>query len=310
MTKPLSEVQAAVDAMLSKQSQEDIDRAAAWALTNGLCLTRLVDGLPNTQHIPFMLAPTPFPEHLFDSAVELSPLFNSLVDSIARNADFLQRVLKATAEADPFTGRLLDIHRRVYCSNDSHPQDLMLGLLRSDYMINALGDNSLADAKGWNLQQVEINTIASAFGGLAGKCNALHRYFLQRQAGISKEDAAVMVRDNTPVKGMAAGLAMAFKAHPLHADENAVVLYIVQPKEANTADQGFLSRRSSRVLVFGVSVGRCRMCTTGGQYGKTGHWSSTATAVWWCTTEQGTHLTTTPRRVAGRHANASNEAVR
>jgi glutathione synthase len=49
------------------------------------------------------------------------------------------------------------------------PQNLSLGLFRSDYMVHQDGDNL-------QIKQVEFNTIASSFGGLSSKTSLLHTY--------------------------------------------------------------------------------------------------------------------------------------
>ena len=52
-------------------------------------------------------------------------------------------------------------------------ENLSLGLFRSDYMVHR--DPTSPDAKP-EIKQVEFNTIASSFGGLASKVSSLHRY--------------------------------------------------------------------------------------------------------------------------------------
>jgi glutathione synthase len=51
-------------------------------------------------------------------------------------------------------------------------KDLSLGIFRSDYMIHQ--DPSDPGAKP-HIKQVEFNTIASSFGGLASKVSSLHK---------------------------------------------------------------------------------------------------------------------------------------
>ena len=58
---------------------------------------------------------------------------------------------------------------------ESCPKDLSLGLFRSDYMVHT---DLLNSATGPQIKQVEFNTIASSFGGLASKASSLHRYGL------------------------------------------------------------------------------------------------------------------------------------
>lgn len=52
-------------------------------------------------------------------------------------------------------------------------QHISLGLFRSDYMVHKDVSDPLAKPE---IKQVEFNTIASSFGGLAAKVSALHRF--------------------------------------------------------------------------------------------------------------------------------------
>ena len=45
-----------------------------------------------------------------------------------------------------------------------------MGIFRSDYMLDGASDNL-------GIKQVEINTIASSFGGLSSQMGGLHKYF-------------------------------------------------------------------------------------------------------------------------------------
>lgn len=45
---------------------------------------------------------------------------------------------------------------------------MSLGLLRSDYMVHSLQDCAF--------KQVELNTIASSFGGISSQLLSMHRY--------------------------------------------------------------------------------------------------------------------------------------
>ena len=50
-------------------------------------------------------------------------------------------------------------------------QPISLGIFRSDYMLD--GTNGLSE--NLTLKQVEINTIASSFGGLSAQMPGLHK---------------------------------------------------------------------------------------------------------------------------------------
>ena len=84
------------------------------------------------------------------------PLFNRLIDTIARSPDWLYENLEGL---DEFTSHLLMVSR--HCQPPS--QQVYLSIHRSDYMLGT----------GNRLQQVEINTISSAFGALAPRLKEL-----------------------------------------------------------------------------------------------------------------------------------------
>lgn len=56
-------------------------------------------------------------------------------------------------------------------------QSVVLGINRSDYMFNHGTESTPA------LKQVEINTIAASFGGLASRTAAVHRYVASKLGG-------------------------------------------------------------------------------------------------------------------------------
>ena len=62
---------------------------------------------------------------------------------------------------------------RDCCEADRISKDLSLGLFRSDYMVHKEPSDPAAKP---TIRQVEFNTIASSFGGLACKVSSLHRY--------------------------------------------------------------------------------------------------------------------------------------
>ena len=81
---------------------------------------------------------------------------------------------------DPFLQRLWHIYQLVH--KEGVAQKLQLGIHRSDYMID-VGDKVDASAKdpsSFRLTQIEINTIASAFGGLSTRLQRTHQRILNR----------------------------------------------------------------------------------------------------------------------------------
>ncbi|KTF86693.1 hypothetical protein cypCar_00016363 [Cyprinus carpio] len=126
---------------------------------------------PNSPEVvsyaPFTLFPTPVPTALFHQALAVQTHFNRLVDRVSQNPAFLEETLASTIKVDNFTARLFNIYKQV--QEEHRPQSIVLGLNRSDYMLDHSPDG------GTSLKQIEINTIAASFGGLASRTPDVHR---------------------------------------------------------------------------------------------------------------------------------------
>uniref|UniRef100_A0AAV2LWD4 Glutathione synthetase n=1 Tax=Knipowitschia caucasica TaxID=637954 RepID=A0AAV2LWD4_KNICA len=118
-------------------------------------------------YAPFTLFPTPVPKAVFRQAVDVQIHYNSLVDKISQSSDFLEEALASTIEVDEFTSRLFKIHKQIL--EEGRSQSVVLGLNRSDYMLDQRDDGSSA------LKQIEINTISASFGGLSAGVVNVHK---------------------------------------------------------------------------------------------------------------------------------------
>ncbi|KAG0585558.1 hypothetical protein KC19_2G020600 [Ceratodon purpureus] len=218
---------------LSNELREEVVREAlVWATLHGA-----VVGDKNHErsgsspgvgivHVPLALLPTPFSRAAFTQALDLATHYNTLVDRVSQDTQFLHEALAQTRKADSFTGRLMDIYDQV--NAEGITQDIQLGLHRSDYML---------DMATGALLQVEMNTISSSFAGLGDLTSKLHRYLVGRfgqELGLSVEN----VPDNSAADNFAEGLG---KAWLEYGDPNAAVLMIVYGKETNMYDQHWLS---------------------------------------------------------------------
>uniref|UniRef100_A0A671KUQ8 Glutathione synthetase n=1 Tax=Sinocyclocheilus anshuiensis TaxID=1608454 RepID=A0A671KUQ8_9TELE len=161
---------------------------------------------PNSPEVasyaPFTLFPTPVPTVLFHQALAVQTHFNRLVDRVSQNPGFLEETLASTIKVDNFTARLFNIYKQV--QHEHHPQSIVLGLNRSDYMLDHSPDG------GTSLKQIEINTIAASFGGLASRTPDVHRHIL-KVANLPEECNNVL--DNNPAAGLARGLAKAWELY-------------------------------------------------------------------------------------------------
>lgn len=189
-------------------------------------------------YAPFTLFPTPVPKAIFQQALDVQTHYNTLVDKISQNADFLEEALASTVEVDDFTARLFKIHKQVLKEGSSQP--VVLGLNRSDYMLDQR-DNGTS-----SLKQVEINTISASFGGLAAGVVNVHKHVL-RVAGRLDESKAIL--DNNPAAGLARAIA---KAKKLYGSERAAVLLLASDDERNIYDQRCVEIELMKLNVFTI----------------------------------------------------------
>lgn len=177
-------------------------------------------------YAPFTLFPTPVPKAVFLQALAVQTHYNTLVDKISRDPDFLEEALASTIEVDDFTARLFRIHQQIL--KEGRSQSVVLGLNRSDYMLDQGEDGSSS------LKQIEINTIAASFGGLSSHTPDVHRHIL-KVAGKLEESQRIL--DNNPAAGLARAVA---KAWELYGSERAVIMFLVEESQRNIFDQRYI----------------------------------------------------------------------
>ncbi|XP_068453820.1 glutathione synthetase-like [Clinocottus analis] len=174
-------------------------------------------------YMPFTLFPTPVPKAAYLQSLAVQTCFNTLVDKISQDQDFLQEALASTIEVDDFTARLFRIHQQIL--KEGRAQSIVLGLNRSDYMLDQGEDGSLA------LKQIEINTIAAGLSGRASRMPDVHRHIL-KVAG--KLEVSQRILDNNANNGLVGAIA---KARELYGSERAVVMFLVEENQRNIFDQ-------------------------------------------------------------------------
>lgn len=190
------------------------------------------EGGYETIHAPITLQPTLLPRAVFDNAVSAMPVWNKVINRIARDPTFLAPLLHNGDEA--FTGRLIDIYDAVYGSvpHDQWPQPLMLGFFRSDYLVGA----TVSCGKSNQMRHVEINTIASAFPALSTRACAIHKELGLNPVMSDSEkhivDALAAAHDAWVAQQ--AGCFDAAKAPP-------TVVFVVPENERNTTDQALIA---------------------------------------------------------------------
>eukprot|EP00891_Asterochloris_glomerata_P000176 jgi/Astpho2/176/fgenesh1_pg.00004_%23_70_t len=213
----------------SEKSKEELkDLAVVWATQHGLVVGAGLKEKPLAiMHAPITVLPVVFPADSFQKALDAMQLFNTLVDRVSRDAEYLQRVLAPAAEFDDFTARLLEIHRQTrQLRQQRQGQQVVLAINRSDYML---------DEPSSTLLQVELNTIASSFGCLSTLVSRMHRFIMEHQQHTEQDLEALPPHDTTSELADAMALA-ARTAGP----KGSQILFVVQPGDINSYDQQWL----------------------------------------------------------------------
>lgn len=173
--------------------------ANSYAAANGLQVEIKSSAATSTtqyQCAPISLLPNAFPATSFENAKELAPYFNLLVDRISKEGTFLKETLghgdeHGVVSKDAYTKKLLELYIDIYMEeneNESKPNFAKeadkLGIQRSDYMLNPIpGTADDTDTVSYGLKQVELNTIAASFAGLAVNIAGLHKMLTERFDG-------------------------------------------------------------------------------------------------------------------------------
>jgi glutathione synthetase len=208
-------------------------------------------------HAPITLQPLPLSRAALDQLFGFMPLWNLVVDRMARDPKFLLETLRGS---DPdFTERLLDIYQRVYATRppEQWEQRMMCGVFRSDYLIHDYATPPAHDAvlspdtdpvqqfdtvgfggKKHPFRHVEINTISAAFPALSTRTSAVHHEVLDAHLGNSTD---ILVSESE-AKVVDTLTRAAEWWSSTHGGKPGVVVFVVQKGERNTGDQMLLAQ--------------------------------------------------------------------
>ncbi|KAL7541749.1 hypothetical protein ACHAXR_011476 [Thalassiosira sp. AJA248-18] len=231
---------------------------------------------------PISLLPQSYPLDQFAHAKSLAGPFNELVDRISRDGNFLKETLRDVRGVDEYTGKLLDLYEEIYLGENKgmewgkHARSAdRLGILRSDYMLHQSDKKEEGE---YSLKQVELNTIASSFAGLASTVAKLHGFLTKRMESelhqfLGENERAVMGNVDAPSSSgdggdsgglergvpqspamthLPAAMAVAYNRYreqfmaksdsssSSSATTQPIVMFVVQPNETNTVDQRLL----------------------------------------------------------------------
>ncbi|XP_058816208.1 glutathione synthetase-like isoform X2 [Topomyia yanbarensis] len=206
------------------QLLEVVEKAKDWAIMHGAAMRSKADFNPDAlQFAPFILTPSSFPRKEFEKAVELQVTLNELMHAVSHDFDFLRETLQGTIKVDPFTRSLFEIFEMVLNEGISQPQSL--ALLRSDYLANFLESNAI--------KQVEINTIASSFGGISTLMAPMHSFILTE---LGHADKLPKLPENRALSGLCDAMVEAWK---LQNRPHAAILFVIEDITYNICDQRF-----------------------------------------------------------------------
>ncbi|KAK4884541.1 hypothetical protein RN001_000812 [Aquatica leii] len=201
-----------------------VKKAKDWAIMHGAAMrSKTKFSEDSIQFAPFVLIPSPFPKKEFYKAIEVQLFLNEMMHWVAHNPEFLLNCLKDAALSDEFTGNLYKIYRTIL--EEGVAQNVSLGLLRSDYMAHKDAGN--------RINQVELNTIASSFAGIASQFKSLNRFVLEELGHFDKVDN---LPDNNALNGLCEGMLEAWK---IYGKQDASILFIVEDITYNICDQRF-----------------------------------------------------------------------
>ncbi|TYZ63207.1 hypothetical protein PybrP1_003045 [[Pythium] brassicae (nom. inval.)] len=223
------------------------ESAISWAAAHGLLVgyrdPAYATPSATFTHIPFCLLPVQLPKAQFEHGVALSPVYGRLVDRVSRDIEWLHKTVSTVVAEDAFTGRLLELSKLVHA--EGVQQKTYLGIHRSDYMLHEPQAESANDTQ--RLLQVELNTISSSFACISSLVSDLHRFLINRFGqelpsleayyALKAGEFSARLPANPAIRELPDALAA---AHAHYGVQDAVIVFVVQPNEANAIDQRWL----------------------------------------------------------------------
>ncbi|MCY9862754.1 glutathione synthase [Vibrio coralliirubri] len=214
--------------------QQVIEDACEWAIMHGVAF-RQSDN--TARHCPFSLAPMSIEREVFEHLLKVTPLITKLINNVSEDHDFLQSSLSDLAKADPFFGRLMELHQQAHGSADDrlNPARQPLLLMRTDFM----------DDRQHGAKVIEFNGIAAGMAPFGQRATEFHSFMQNQWPNVYThwlEDPSATPAENQGLTHLAYGIANA--ARQVRADFNEpdkpVFLMVVQKNEDNVYDQHLL----------------------------------------------------------------------
>lgn len=192
-----------------------VAQLTTFAALNGLVQHEI--GMARPVHVPLALAPSPFPRAEFERGRDvLCTAILRLYDAAARDHAWLRAACEGAAADEAARGEEPRLTHMLDLLEHSAAQPLMLGIVRTDFMLH---DDR--DGRGPHLRQVETNTVSAAFSMVAPRIQRLMATMLARSGRVG--EVPVMASD----RGVTDALASAHRA----AGGDGVVLFVVLVEE-------------------------------------------------------------------------------
>ncbi|RIH72442.1 glutathione synthase [Vibrio splendidus] len=214
--------------------QQIIEDACEWALMHGVAF-RQADN--TARHCPFSLAPMTMERKVYEHLLKVTPLITKLISNVSEDHDFLQSSLSDVAKADPFFGRLMELHQQAHGSEDKrlNPARQPLLLMRTDFM----------DDRRHGAKVIEFNGIAAGMAPFGQRATEFHSFMQNQWPNVYNdwlEDPSATPAENQGLTQLAYGIANA--ARQVKTDfkeqDKPVFLMVVQKNEDNVYDQHLL----------------------------------------------------------------------
>lgn len=222
---------------VSEQMIEDI---LEWEIMHGVAF-RQADN--TARHVPFSIAPMTMERSVYDHLRKVTPLIAKLVSNVSEDHRFLQTSLSEMAKADPFFGRLMELHQQAHGDETApkQPARQPLLLMRTDFM----------DDREHGAKVIEFNGIAAGMAPFGQRAFELHNFVKNQWNDVYRkwlEDDFATHADNQGMDQLALGIAKAAnKVQEYFADldkqtpnQKPTFLMIVQKGEDNVYDQHLL----------------------------------------------------------------------
>ncbi|RLQ20081.1 glutathione synthase [Vibrio sp. SBT000027] len=220
--------------LMSLIPQQIIEDTCEWALMHGVAF-RQADN--TARHCPFSLAPMTMERKVYEHLLKVTPLITKLINNVSEDHDFLQSSLSDMAKADPFFGRLMELHQQAHGSAGErlNPARQPLLLMRTDFM----------DDRQHGAKVIEFNGIAAGMAPFGQKATEFHDYMQNQWPETYQswlEDKSATPAENQGLTQLAYGIATS--ARKVRADFNdsdkPTFLMVVQKNEDNVYDQHLL----------------------------------------------------------------------